>query len=60
MVLPLTSKQKEDIFHFKLNEKSFIKLTQIKFVDVKRFKRRLYKIDTHLLKEIRNKLFQVT
>jgi mRNA interferase MazF len=59
VVLPLTSKYKEDIFHFKLNTKSFIKLTQIKFVDIKRFKRRLYKIDSDLLTKIRNQLFEV-
>lgn len=59
IVLPLTSKRKEDLFHFKLKKGSFVKLTQIKFVDAKRFKRSLYKIDTKLLNEVRTKLFRV-
>lgn len=59
IVLPLTSKYKDDIFHFKLDAYSFVKLSQIRFMDIKRFKRRLFKIDPDMLVKIRNKLFEV-
>ena len=59
IVLPLTSQYKDNTFHFKLDTHSFVKLSQIRFVDSKRFKRRLFKIDSDTLIEIRDKLFEV-
>lgn len=59
ITLPLTTKQKNDFFHFKLSKNSYIKLTQIKFLDQKRFKRKIKQVNKFQIKNIREKLFKV-
>ncbi len=59
IIVPLTSKKQNNMFHLQVNERSYAKLTQVKFIDLKRFKRKLFKIDRILLLEIRKKLFEV-
>lgn len=58
-VLPLTTKLKDDSFHFKLRDDSFVKLTQIRFTDRKRLHRKVGHIKSETLLEVRRKMFQV-
>jgi len=37
LIFPLTSKNKQNVFHYYLKNNSYVKLTQIRFIDSKRF-----------------------
>jgi mRNA interferase MazF len=55
IVLPLTSKDKKGKYVVPLNDISNINLTQIRYLDSKRFRRFLFEIKNAYLNEIKNK-----
>jgi mRNA-degrading endonuclease toxin of MazEF toxin-antitoxin module len=57
--IPLTSKFKNKYFNLKIQENSYTNLTQIRFLDLKRFERRLGKISSKKLETIRKGLIKV-
>ena len=56
IVLPLTSKNKKGKYLVLLNEKSYVNITQIKYLDSKRFKRFLFEINNTAFEKVRFEL----
>lgn len=59
LVVPLTSKKKKSKFNFCIGERGFVNLTQIKYVDTKRFKRKIGEVDNALLRLIKERFIKI-
>jgi mRNA-degrading endonuclease toxin of MazEF toxin-antitoxin module len=60
LALPLTTSQKENIFHFCIGEiegkKSFVIYSQIKLIDTKRFYKKISKLNKDIFQELKIKI----
>lgn len=59
IVVPLTSKDKKGKYVISLNDKSNINITQIRYLDSKRFKRFLFEIPEDVFEEIRKRILEI-
>lgn len=59
IVVPLTSKDKKGRYLLPLNEKSMLNITQIRYLDSRRFKRFLFEIPNPTFENIRNKIKEI-
>ncbi len=59
IVVPLTTKNKKYGHHFFIGRRGFVKLTQVKFLDSRRFQRLIDKVDKIQIYEIKEKISNI-
>jgi mRNA-degrading endonuclease toxin of MazEF toxin-antitoxin module len=59
IILPLTSKFKNKKFNFNLGKRGPVNLTQVRFMDAKRFHRKIDLIDQDILLKVKDRLIDI-
>jgi len=59
IILPLTSKFKNKKFNFNLGKRGPVNLTQVRFMDAKRFHRKIDLIDQDILLKVKDRLINI-